>query len=77
MFLRKRYLGPRPTAVKDYLKVQRLLAEEEKRLPKVVDLADQGKASLEEVDTTHEELKARRAAVEAALERALDDLRKR
>jgi hypothetical protein len=48
------------------LELQRLLAEKEKHLAKVVQLVNKGKAP-----------QASRAAVEACLEKALEDLRNR
>jgi hypothetical protein len=77
MFLRRNYLGRRPSAVREYLELQRLLAEEEEHLAKVVQLADKGKAPLADLESALQEWKASRAAVEACLEKALEDLRKR
>jgi hypothetical protein len=77
MFLRRNYLGRRPSAVREYLELQRLLGEKEKHLAKVVQLADKGKAPLAELESALQEWRASRAAVEAGLKKALEDLRNR
>jgi hypothetical protein len=74
MFLRRKYLGPRPSALKEYLSAQRLLAEEEKRLVELAQRVAKGKQPLAELAAARQLLAARRAAADAAFAKVLDEL---